>query len=199
MGKGSGNCQRPEISLEASGTKTESELHNEIDFTLTLRRTKHCWWTKDERASYQKRKEGWVVFSFSDLVCKAFKEYGIIHQQAGANSEELTYFPSLKAAQQAVNDVSLEAGLNIDTSLTRQKYVVHNIGDLPLNIKKEESYWRVYSLPVCLSPSLKNHFNSTQEFKAAWESTGIRFTHYPTRKAAHQAVINWLAQTIAEK
>jgi hypothetical protein len=202
MGKGSGNCGRPEISLAVTdGTETDSTLSGEvagINTTLGIHRFGRQWWTKDDRVTFQKRKEGWIVGVYSNPVRKAFKEYGLIYQQAGTFSYEHTCFPSLKAARQAVNDVSLEAGLNIDCRLTRGKSISYRIGDLPFNIKREESYWRVYSLIDELPQGLKKHFNSTEEFNTAWESTDIGFAHYPTRKSAHQAVINWLSQTITE-
>jgi hypothetical protein len=204
MGKGSGTCDRPGIALGVSDdTETKAILNMdvaEVNTTLELQRVEHRWFTKDERVTYHKREEGWVVFSFSPPVRKAFEEYGIIHQQPGVyNSYEHTYFPSLKAARQAVNDVSLEAELNIDTSLTRQKYVAYKIGDLPLRIRKDQGHWRVHAVSSAQPQSLQNHFNSTQECLAAWQSTDSAFAHYPTRKAAHQAVLNWLSQTITEE
>jgi hypothetical protein len=202
MGKRSGTCDRPGISLEASdGTETESVLSGEvagINTTLRIHRFGNQWWTKDERIFYRKRKEGWVVYSFSTPVRKAFEEYGLIHQQAGTFSYEHTCFPSLKAARQAVNDVCLEAGLSIDSRLTRGASISYKIGDLPFNIKREESYWRVYALIDEVPQVLQNHFNSTEEFNTAWESTDSALAHYPTRKAAHQAAINWLSQTITK-
>jgi hypothetical protein len=197
MGKGSGSCDaRPGISLEASGAKTELNLSGEvaeINTTLKLQRVDRYWWTKDQQVAYGKREEGWIVDSTSDPIRKAFEEYGI--------SYEHTHFPSLKAVRQAVRDVSLEVGLNIDSRLTRGKYASYKIGDLPLNIKREESYWRVYT-PIEeideLPPILEKYFNSTQEFLDAWTSADIRLVHYPTQKAAHQAVTNWLAQTISK-
>jgi hypothetical protein len=195
MGKGSGTCARPGSSPEAEyRAKVESELHNEIDTILELQRVKCRWWTKDELVAYQKIKEGWIVCTYSDPIRKAFREYGLISN----SSYELTYFPSLKAARQAVNDVSLEVGLNIDSGLTRQQYVAYKMGDSPLRITKVQGHWRVYAISSALAPSLEKYFNSTQEFLDSWKSTDIRFAQHPPRKAAHQAVTNWLSQTIIE-
>jgi hypothetical protein len=153
------------------------------------------WWTKDDLVTFHKKEEGWIVGTYSAPICKAFEGYGITSPIEG----EHTYFPSLKAAQQAVNDVSLEAGLNIDSRLTRQGWTAYKIGDLPLAIRREKDHWRVLNVPSApLSPSLERHFNSTKEFRDTWYATGLSVTHYPTRKAAHQAVINGLSQTIAE-
>jgi hypothetical protein len=199
MRKGSGNSQRHGISLEASGVKINAGHLNEINTTFNLRRVEHRWFTKDEQVVFGKRKEGWVIFSFSYLVRKVFNEYGLISQQTGTVDYEPTCFPSLKVARQAVNDVSLEAGLNIDSRLTRGKAISYKIGGLPLIIKREEdAHWWVGLHLVYLSQSLQKHFNTTEEFLAAWESADIRLAHYPTRKAGHQAVINWLSQTIIE-
>jgi hypothetical protein len=206
MGKGSGACDRPGISLGIfDGAETESTLNggaapvSEINTTLEIQWIGKQWWTKDEAVVFRKRKQGWVVFSYSNAIRKAFEEYGLIHQQAGTSSYEHTFLPSLQAARQAVTDVSVEAGLNIDSRLTRQRYIAYKIGDLPLRIRREEGHWRVFWHSLVLSPSLEKYFNSMQEFLASWASTGIRFAHYPTRKAAHQAVTNWLAQTITKK
>jgi hypothetical protein len=201
MGKGSGACDRPGISLEASGTKTEGTLSggvasaNEINTTLKLQRIGKHWWTKDEVVIFRKRKEGWAADAFLGPICKAFEEYGII----GINSDEHTYFPSLKAARQAVTDVSLEAGLNIDSRLMRGKDISYKIGDLPLHIRRNQGHWRAYRDSSDLPPSLEKHFNSVEELRVAWESTDIVLVHYPTRKDAHQAVLNWLSQTILKK
>lgn len=198
MDKGRGVCARAEISLEAAD---DTELKvilsidvGEINTTLELQCLRQHWFTKDRRVSYRKRIRGWEVFSYSDPIRKAFREYGII----SASSYEPISFPSLKFARQAVSDVSLEAGFNIASKLTRQRYVAYKIGDLPLNIRREQDYWRVVALSSALPLSLKKHFNSTQGFRAAWESTDIGFAHYPSRKAAHQAVTNWLSQTITK-
>jgi hypothetical protein len=166
-----------------------------INTTLEIQRFGGRWWTKDERVTFRKSKEGWEVHSFSNPICKAFEEYGLISTIEG----ECTCFPSLKAAQQAVIDVSLEAGLNVDYRLTRGKFISYKIGDLPLFIRKEKDHWQVYMLSSAWTPSLQKHFNSIQEFLDSWESTNIVLSHYPTRKAAHQAVINWLSQIINEK
>jgi hypothetical protein len=205
MGKGNGVCDRPGISLGASDSaKPELNLGggvtsvSEIDTTLLLERVEHRWFTKDERVTFQRRKEGWTAFTFSSPVHKAFKEYGLIHQQSSTNSYDHIYFPSLKAARQAVNDVSLEVGLNIDSRLTRQKHISYKIGDLPVHITREETHWRVYVHSARMSTNLKKHFNSRREFNDAWYATGLSTTHYPTRKTAHQAVKNWLAQSITE-
>jgi hypothetical protein len=205
MGKGSGICDRPGISLAvADGAKTESNFSegftsvSEINTGLELQVVKHQWFTKDERVAYHKRKKGWIVGAYSNPICKAFEEYGIIHQQTGTSSYEHTYFPSLKEARKAVNDVAVEAGLDIDARLTRGKYIAYKIGDLPLSIRGTQGHWWAHAISSDLPQSLKKHFNTTQDFRAAWDSTDIRLVHYPTRKAAHQAVINWLAQTITE-
>jgi hypothetical protein len=203
MGKGSGDCDRHGISLAVTdSTEPKATLSMnvvEIDTTLEIRRVEHRWWTKDERVSYRKCKEGWIVDAISDSVHKAFKEYGLICQQPGTSSYEHTHFLSLKTARKAVRDVSLEAGLNIDLGLTRQKYVAYKIGDLPLAIRKEKNHWRLLNvLSAPLHPILKNHFDSTQEFRDTWYATGLSTTHYPSRKAAHQAVINGFSQIIAE-
>jgi hypothetical protein len=200
MGKGSGDCHRPGVCLETGdGVRAESELHKEINTTLEHERAERRWWTKDERVVFQKKKEGWIAAAISDPARKAFEEYGIIYQQAGAWSYEYTRFPSLKAARQAVTDVSLEAGLNIDPRLTRRRYVSYKIGDLPLIIKREKGHWRIVEINVPAMPaSLKKSFHSIHAFSTACESTDIVLAHYPTRKAAHQAVTNWLSQTIAE-
>jgi hypothetical protein len=203
MGKGSGTCDRPGISLGTfDSAETESVVSGgiaEINTTLELQRIGKQWWTKDERVSFQKRKQGWVVGTYSGPVHKAFEEYGLLHQQADTSIYDPTFFPSLKAARQAVSDVSLEAGLNIDSRLTRQKFISYKIGDLPLSIGKPNSYWQVYMLSLPLPQSLEKHFNSVEEFRAAWESTNSAFAHHPTRKAGHQAVTNWLSQTIIEE
>jgi hypothetical protein len=197
MGKGSGTCDRPGISLEVTDSaKTELNLSMdavEINTALKLQQIGQQWLTKDERVLFRKRKEGWVIFSYSNPIRKAFKEYGLMYQQAGTDSYEYTHFPSLQAAQQAVSDVSLEVGLNIDPRLTKGKSISYKIGDLPLIIKRQKGHWRVYTISGPTS-ILKKHFNSTQEFYASWDSTGPVATHYPTQKAAHQAVTNWLAQ-----
>jgi hypothetical protein len=193
MSKGSGTCDRSGISLEAEyRARAESEIHNEIGTALELQRTGRQWWTKDARVTFQKRKEGWVVDAYSYHIYKAFEEYGIISPIEG----EHTYFPSLKAAQSAVSDVSLEIGLNIDSRLTRQRYLSYKVGDLPLAIKREQGHWRVYVTASLMSPNLEKHFNNIKELLDSWKSTGPVATHYPTRKAAHQAVTSWLAQTI---
>jgi hypothetical protein len=208
MGKGSGTCQRPAASLEASDSASP-ELNlsggvalNEINTTLKLQRTEHRWWTKDDLVSYQKTKEGWIVDSISDPVCKVFREYGLTSPMGPplvVQDPECTFFSSLKAARQTVSDVSLEVGLNIDSRLTRQKYVAYKIGDLPLSIKRDKDHWWVHVHSSSLPQSLKKHFNTIQGFHVAWASTDIGLAHYPTQKAAHQAVINWLSQTIAKK
>jgi hypothetical protein len=201
MGKGGGVCDQPGVSLEAGDkAKAASELHNKIDTTLELERPGHCWFTKDEAVTFQKTKEGWIVHAYSDHICKAFKEYGLIHQQSSTNSYEHIYFSSLKEARQAVNDVSSEVGLNIDSRLTRQHFISYKIGGLPVHIAREENHWRVYVYvhSSLMSSSLEKHFNSRQEFNDAWSATGPSTAHYPTRKAAHQAVTSWLTQTIAE-
>jgi hypothetical protein len=202
MGKGSGNCDRPAVSLEAADDTEPKAILNmnvaEINTTLELQGAGGGWWTKDEEASFQKRKEGWVVDAYSDHICKAFEEYGLIHQQAGTSSYEYTYFPSLKAARQVVDDVSLEAGLNIASGLTRENFISYKIGDLPLRVRKCQGQWQVCNHLSALPQSLQKYFNTTKEFRAAWQSTSSAFAHYSTRKAAHQAVINWLSQTIAE-
>jgi hypothetical protein len=105
---------------------------SEINTTLKLQQIGHRWFTKDERATYRKRKEGWIVDAISDPVCKAFEEYSIISTIEDAP----TFFPSLKAARQAVSEVSLEVGLNIDTGLTRGNFGSYKIKDLPLYIKE---------------------------------------------------------------
>jgi hypothetical protein len=201
MGKGSGNCDRPGATLEASdSTKTELNVSenvtsiSDIDTALELHRLRPGWWTKDERVLFRKRKDGWVISSFSNPICKDFEEYGLISTIEG----ECTCFPSLKAAQQAVKDVSLEAGLNIDSRLTRQHFISYKIGDLPLNIRRVQGHWWVHMVSSVLSARLQTHFNSTQEFLDSWKSTGIAFAPHPTRKAAHQAVTNWLSQTITK-
>jgi hypothetical protein len=203
MEKGSGNG----ISMGSSDrAKTELNLGDavasvsEIDTTLELQRLEGRWFTKDERVVFRKRKQGWTAFSYSDPIRKAFEEYGIIISTAGTNSYAPICFSSLKEARQAVNDVSLEAGLNIDFRLTRQHYVSYKIGDLPLRISKNQSHWRIIESTVPRVPplaSLQTHFNSTQEFRDAWKAADITREH-PTRKAAHQTVINWLSQTIAK-
>jgi hypothetical protein len=165
----------------------------EINTTLKLQRAEHRWWTKDERAIFQRKKEGWAIFSISDPIRKAFREYGIV----SPIEVEPICFPTLKAAQQAVTDVSLEAGLNIDSRLTRQKYIAYKIGNLPLNIRREKGHWRVLNgHSAYLPPILKKHFNSMQEFHSAWYAIDSGLAPHPTRKAAHQAVINWLSQTV---
>jgi hypothetical protein len=194
MGKGSMVCDRPVIPLGASDDAEPKATLNmgvaEINTTLELQRAEHRWWTKDYLTTFQKRKWGWVVFTYSTPVRKAFREYGII---------DPTRFPSLKEARQAVNDVSLEVGLNIDPRLTRENFIAYKIGDLPLIIRRGEAHWLVRRDSSCLSQSLKKHFNSVKEFRAAWESTDSAFVHYPTRHAAHQAVTNWFAQTITKE
>jgi hypothetical protein len=206
MGKGSGNCDRPGIPLRASdNTKTELNLDegvisvSEIDTTLELQRLEGRWVTKDDLVIFQKRKEGWAPFSFSSPILKVFKEYGLVDKQAGTSNYELTHFSSLKAARQAVNDVSLEAGLNIDSRLTRGKILSYQIGDLPVRITREEKHWRVYVRETALPQSLQKHFKNIKEFNGTWYATGPVAIHYPTRKSGQQAVINWLAQIIAEK
>jgi hypothetical protein len=201
MGKGSGTCQRPGITLEASGAETElylsgdvASVSDEINTTLELHTFEGRWFTKDYLVTFERRKEGWTVFTFSDPIYKACREYGVISTIKGEHS----YFPSLKAARQSVNDVSLEAGLNIDSGLARGKFCSYEIGDLPLSIGKANNRWRVYAISAPLHQSLQDHFNSVEEFRAAWESTDSAFAHYPTRKAAHQAALNWLAQTITK-
>jgi hypothetical protein len=203
MGKRSGTCDRPGIPLETSDSaKTELNLGGdvasvgEINTTLKLQQLGHCWFTRDAKVSFLKRKKGWTAFSFSDPIWKAFEEYGIIHQQAGTFNFEHTLFPSLKAARQAVNDVSLEVGLNIASRLTRQHYVAYKIGDLPLRISRNQGHWRIIESTADLSPGLKENFRSIHAFNVAWAAANITLDH-PTRKAAHQAVLNWLAQTIA--
>jgi hypothetical protein len=201
MGKGSGVCDRPGISLEASDSaEIESTLSGaEINTTLKLQRFGKQWFTKDYMVTFQKRKEGWTSFSYSEPIRQAFKEYGLIYQQAGTSSYELTYFPTLQEAQQAVSDVSLEAGLSIDSRLTRGASISYKIGNLPLIIKRNGNHWRVYA-PSDEGPAyLENHFDSVEEFVAAWESADSALAHYLTRSSAHQAVINWLAQIIAEE
>jgi hypothetical protein len=197
MGKGSEICDRQGVSLDVTdGVKMESELPNEINTILQLRRVGHRWFTKDGQVTFQRRKEGWIVGAYSEHIWKAFAEYGIIGHQAGTGNYELTHFSSLKAARQAVSDVSLEAGLNIHSRLTRGDFVSYKIKDLPLHIRREEGHWRARRDSLDLSQSLEKYFNSVEEFLVAWESTDIRLVHHPTRKAAHQAVINWLSQTI---
>jgi hypothetical protein len=205
MGKGSGACDRPGISLVITDSaKTELNLSgdvasaSEINTTLELLKLEARWWTKDDQVTFLKKREGWIVDSFSDNVHKAFREYGLMYQPAGTSSYEHAYFPSLKAAKQAVTDVSLEAGLNIDSRLTRQKHISYKIGDVPLRIMRGEGHWRVNALTSALPPSLQKHFNSAEEFRASWYTTNS-IPHHPTRKAAHQAVINWLSQIIAEE
>jgi hypothetical protein len=165
-----------------------------ISTTLELQRIEHRWLTKDDRVTFRKRKRGWAVSTISSPIYKAFREYGVI----SSIEDEHTCFPSLKMARQAVGDVSLEAGLNIDTRLTRQRSIAYKIGDLPLIIKRQKGYWRVYAISSALSQSLKKYFNSTQEFQDVWESTDSALVHYPTRKAALQAAIIWLSQTVAK-
>jgi hypothetical protein len=166
----------------------------EINTTLEALRLGQQWWTKDDQVTFLKMKEGWVVGAYSYPTRKVFEEYGITSMAEG----EHTCFPSLKTARQAVNDVSLEAGLNIDSGLTRQRWIAYKIGDLPLSVKRDGKHWRVYAISSDLPQSFKKYFNSVEEFKAAWESTDIALAHYPTRKAAHQAVVNRFSQTIAE-
>jgi hypothetical protein len=196
MGKGSGDCDRPGISLEASDSaKIESTLSEAgVDTTLELQRSERRWWTKDYRVSYRKRKEGWTVFSYSEPIWKAFREYGITSSIEG----EPTYFPSLQMARQSVNDVSLEAGLNIDSGLARGKFITYKIGDSPLSITREADHWQMYVHASVLPPNLEKYFNNMKEFNGTWYATGLSTTRYPTRKAARQAVTNWLAQTIIE-
>jgi hypothetical protein len=170
----------------------------EINTTMELQRVQCRWWTKDEQVFYQKTKEGWEVDTISWPIWKAFAEYGLIHQQAGTNSFEHTHFSSLKAARQAVKDVSLEAGLSIDSRLTRGKLLSYKIGDLPLSIKRNGNHWRVYPLIDELVPSFEKHFNDIKAFYASWYATGPVAIHYPTQKAAHQAVVNWISQTITK-
>jgi hypothetical protein len=194
MGKGSGACGRPGISLEAGhrerAEKNEPVADAEIKTTLELERVEGRWFTKDNLVAYQKTKEGWRVGSISVAVRKAFNEYGI--------SYKYTCFPSLKAARKAVSDVALETGLNIDSRLTRGKLLSYKTGDLPFYISKAQGHWRVYALIDEVPQSLQKYFNSVEEFRAAWNATSPVTTHYPTRKAAHQAVINWLDQTVAK-
>jgi hypothetical protein len=168
---------------------------SETNTTLEIQRFGKQWWTKDEQVSYHRKKEGWIVITGSEPIWKAFREYGITSSIEGAP----TYFPSLQMARQAVSDVSLEAGLNIDSRLMRGKFISYKIGDLPVRITREEGHWLVRRDSAALSQSLKKHFNSVKEFKAAWESTDIALAYYPSRNAAYQAVTNWLAQIIAEK
>jgi hypothetical protein len=201
MGKGSGACDRPGITLAVTDSiKTESTLNggiasvHKINTTLELQRPGQCWFTKDDQATFLKKKEGWIVDSTSDPIRKAFKEYGI----TSTIYYKPTYFPSLKTARQAVSDVSLETGLNIDSRLTRQKYAAYKIGDLPLRIRKNQGYWRIITGTLLVMPaSLKKDFHTVEEFYDAWSATGSGMSHYPTRSSAHQAVTNWLAQTIA--
>lgn len=184
---GKGLAEKTELNLIGNAGPV-----SKINTTLELQRIDHYWWTKDSRVTYQKRKEGWVALAYSDPICKAFNEYGITSN----NNYEPTHFPSFKAVRQAVSEVSLEAGLDIDSKLTRQKYAAYKIGDLPLIIMKEEGHWRVHLISAILAQSLQKHFNSAEEFNAAWSTTGLVMSHYLARKAAHQAVINWLSQTI---
>jgi hypothetical protein len=204
MGKGSGTCARPGISLAVTdGTETDSTLSGEVagvNTAIKMQVIKHHWFTMDGKVSFKETNAGWEAFPgpFSNPIREAFHEYGIIDYDVQTSLYQSTPFSSLQEARQAVNDVSLEAGLGIDSSLTRQRHISYNVGDLPLSIRKEQNYWLVaLKSTLALSASLQDHFNSVEEFNATWLAANIS-TVYPTRKGAHQAVTNWLAQTIAK-
>jgi hypothetical protein len=144
------------------------------------------WLSTDRKVHFCQGKEGWYATTHNGDLRSIMQQYGLAHSNP-------LFFPTLKEARAAVQEVASQSGVSLTSKLMRAGQPVYQIGSLPLNVYRTQrtpALWRIErgrakQLPVEISAIFPK---GCEEFIQACAEAGLLSETYLFRSRAIQAV-----------
>jgi hypothetical protein len=167
-----------------------------LDLTLSFTKDLHAptsqafanlkWLSADRKVDFRQGTEGWYATPHNGNLRSAMEQYGLTHINP-------PFFPTLKEARAAVQEVASQSGISLTSKLMRAGQPLYQIGSLPLNVyrtRRSPALWRIertpaQQLPVEISAIFPK---GGEEFIEACAEAGLLSEAYSSRVRAIQAV-----------